>query len=366
MDNAVVTSYLYPEDYTGVAATNLIVGERQTLNPPVENLEFHYILPMATPYFRDSVVLTHITTGRRLNRGVDWAAGHKFESASYQLENTQGGVYASILFYDITLAGQVQLQYQTLGGQWTLDHNTILEILSNKVVDPRSVTYEEVQDKPVLFPPTGHNHPADDFTGMAELLIAQYAVAAAIRDQTQTWLDNPPVLFGLYYLASEIDTMFAALNTKFSKYYTATQIDQKLAGLAAGSSPTDGYTKDQINILLANLSNNFDNYYTSVETDALLKTIKDRLAALVVRETAVEKGLSGHIADHNNPHNETPASIGAVGIDDYSLDKAVIYNLLNAKINKTEVGTNGKRDAYISTSLPDSATGVVGDIWYMV
>jgi len=213
-----VTAYLYPLDLTGAAATNKVVGEKQTLNPPPApedndgEINFHFVIPFATPFFRDSMKIKHTTTGRMLVRGTDWAPGHRFIQASFEVENVKGGIYASILFYDRALAGQIEFtEYQTLGGTWTLDENTILEILSNRLVDPRSVSYELVSDKPETFPPLPHGHPATDVTGMNEVVIATYDVAAAIREKTQTFLDNPPILLSEFYTADEVDAKLEAL-----------------------------------------------------------------------------------------------------------------------------------------------------------
>lgn len=212
-----LSQYLYPEDITGVALTNKVVGEKQTLNPPPApedndgEFTFHFIIPFATPFFRDSVKLKHVPSGRMLVRGVDWAPGHKFHSASYELENVFGGVYASILFYDRSLSGQVEFtQYQTLGGQWTLNENQILTILANRLVDPRTKQYEEVSGKPNVFPPAPHNHPVEDLTGMGEVVMSNYDIAAAIRERTQSWLDNPPILMGDYYTRDQVDALLEA------------------------------------------------------------------------------------------------------------------------------------------------------------
>lgn len=212
-------AYLYPLDTTGTALTNKVANERKTVNPPSEEFDFNFILPGAAPFYRDTMVLINVTTGAELVRGVDWAPGHRFTSASYELQSIKGGVYASILFYNRKFSGQVAMTYQTLGGPWTLYETKILEILSNRAVDPRFVTYEEVSGKPDVFPPIEHNHPADDLTGFRELISANYDIAAAIREKTDSFLTNPPILM--------------------SQFYTADEIDAKLESLGLGVSPDD-------------------------------------------------------------------------------------------------------------------------------
>lgn len=202
---ATVTQYLYPEDRTGAAATNKILNEGHTLNPPTEPLDFHFLIPNATPFFRDTMVVTNVATGLPLVRGSDWFPGHKFVAASFELQNVKGGVYASILLANRNLAGQLKLSYQTLGGAWTLDENTILAILSNRATDPRMTSYDEVSGKPTVFPPTDHNHDAADLIGMGELVDATYDVAAALRERTADWLQNPPMLMAQFYNKDAVD-----------------------------------------------------------------------------------------------------------------------------------------------------------------
>lgn len=148
-----MSDFLYPLDTTGSALSNRVRGELQTLSPPVQSDNFHFLIPKAGPYYRDTMVITHMSTGRKLIRGVDWEPGHYFHSASEETEHVQGGIYQSILFLDRTLSGQISLdEYFVLGDHWSLEENKILEILSNKLWDPRIVTYELVSGKPEIFP----------------------------------------------------------------------------------------------------------------------------------------------------------------------------------------------------------------------
>lgn len=276
--------YLYPQDDFGTAITNKVTLERKTLNPPSEVDHYHFILPAAAPYYRDTMKLRHISSNRVLVRGVDWTPGHRFESASYETENVKGGIYGSIMFYDMELSGQVELtEYQTLGGNWTLSENQLLEIASNRLQDPRTVSYEQVNGKPDVFPPTGHNHPSEDFTGMLEAIMALAGVEQAIRERTEDWLANPPVMFELYYFKTQVDALLAALNARFLNYDTSAVVDQKIAAALAGGGGGGGgggddyYTKAQVNALIANLTNQINNRYTKAEIDDMFAALRDEL-----------------------------------------------------------------------------------------
>lgn len=252
-----ITDYLYPLDITGQAATNKVLNERQTLNPPGEPLDYHFILSKAGPYFRDTMKLVHITTGRALVRGVDWMPGHKFHSASYETEGIRGGIYQSILFMDRTLSGQVQLaEYQTLGGTWSLSEAKLLELASNRALDPRMVTYEEVADKPTNFPPIEHPHDIADLTGVSELIIANYDIAAAIRERTQDWLDNPPRLMTEYYTRDEMDAK--ALDGTWERLVNL--------GNKSGTVTVDGNTADVFTVTaVGNITWNFTGAPSAVD-----------------------------------------------------------------------------------------------------
>jgi len=122
-----VSSLLYPLDTTGEATSNKVENEMKTLSPAHQAEEFNFIIPDATPFYRDTVVLVHGPSETPLIRGVHWQPAHKFLSASAELSHIKGGLYGSILLMDKNMSGFVTLKsYQTLGGDWTLSASKIL------------------------------------------------------------------------------------------------------------------------------------------------------------------------------------------------------------------------------------------------
>ncbi len=266
------SEFLYPLDVTGKASTNRVVLERQTLSAPVGNFDYHFIVTKAGPYYRDSLKLRHIQTNRTLVRGTDWFPGHLFKSASEETEYVEGGIYQSILFADRTLSGQVEiLSYNVLGGDWSLEESKLLEILSNKTVDPRQVVFEQVSGKPEVFPPINHPHPADDMVGMREQVEATYQVSAAIRERTADLPRELQLILEFYYDRNQVDAIITnlttsllegvagpelermlqdVLNNLIGDYYNKSQVDQIVGGLSA--QLLQRYTKTEVNNLLAN------------------------------------------------------------------------------------------------------------------
>lgn len=210
--------FLYPLDITGEMPSNKVENEIKTLAPAQGAQEFNFIIPAATPFYRDTVVLTHGPSDTPLIHGVHWMAGHRFLSATGETFDIKGGIYGSILFKDKNLAGYVTLKsYQTLGGAWTLSASKILEILNARLRDPRTVSYEQVNGKPEVFPPTDHGHyAATDFTTFDELILAVNQIPAAIREAIVSWTENPPILLSEYYTKYEFHNIVDPLEQRIA------------------------------------------------------------------------------------------------------------------------------------------------------
>lgn len=208
--------FLYPLDITGEMPSNKVENEIKTLMPAQMAQEFNFIIPAATPFYRDTMVLTHGPSDTPLIHGVHWMAGHRFLSATGETFGIKGGLYGSILFKDKNLSGYVTLKsYQTLGGTWTLSASKILELLNARLRDPRTVSYEEVNGKPEVFPPTDHGHyAATDFTTFDELILAVNEIPAAIREAIVSWTENPPILLSEYYTKFEVRNITDALDLR--------------------------------------------------------------------------------------------------------------------------------------------------------
>lgn len=221
-----MSQFLYPIDMTGAAATNKVTGERHTLNPPVETRDYHFLLTRSGPFYRDTLVLTHETSGRTLVENLDWVPGHAFESASFETEYAKGGIFQSIVFLDRGLSGTILLnEYQVLGGEWSLDENKILEILSNRLHDPRSYSYEMVSGKPDTFPAIRHQHPGDDLVGQRQLVEAVTLISGRLNEQLTSL---PPFLRNLllnYYPKSVLDQMLIDLSATIIAQITGPEIE---------------------------------------------------------------------------------------------------------------------------------------------
>lgn len=159
----------YPVDYTGQAASNKIPGEQIIILPPGDRL-FHYTMPRFAPFFEEGLVVKIRDTNNNvipLVKGVDYYLGHKFMDASLA---TMHPLFGSIQFLRLDIVGTLIVDYQTLGGIWTISADQITEILMNTVNNPRITSWEQVVERPVDFPVVDHPWDLDDMVGQKEIL----------------------------------------------------------------------------------------------------------------------------------------------------------------------------------------------------
>ena len=63
---------VYPTDYTGSAATNLVTNESQVLLG-AQGADFYFIVPQAAPFFKKNFALTYVDgngTTRRMDENL--------------------------------------------------------------------------------------------------------------------------------------------------------------------------------------------------------------------------------------------------------------------------------------------------------
>lgn len=231
-----------PFDPTGLLATNLVTNEQQILTA-ANGINQHFIVPIAGPYFAESLIVTlknNLGVVTRLVPGVDYLNTHWFISASRACAKQ---VYGSISFLNIAQAGILDLQYQSVGGPWTIDSTAVATILADTIHNPRITAWEQVTNYPATFPVINHQWDLANLVGASDLVNGLAAVNDTIRLKQVTGL--------AVHLA----------DTNNPHQVTAAQ--------------TNAYTTDQINMLLTNLVGTF-----SVENQAIITAVQNAIAAL--------------------------------------------------------------------------------------
>lgn len=178
---SLLKTFLYPLDFSGVAITNKIVGERRTITAG-NSAAYNFFIPKQAAYFGDSMVVRHVASGVTLTKGVDWTPSYYYLSAT----NSAGGakIYYGVTILNTALTGTFEIDYQTLGGGFTYDEESILEILAATTVDPRATQWESILNTPDLFDPDDHLHHVSETVGYDEMTATLAEIPQAVREAT--------------------------------------------------------------------------------------------------------------------------------------------------------------------------------------
>lgn len=170
----------YPFDLTGVASSNLITGELQTLT--VYNGVLHQlIVPVLAPFYAAGLVVSYYDRNSNLviaEKDVDYELVFHYNDIS---EVAATDVYGGISFMNPNLTGVVRLTYQTVGGNYALDSQYLIEQLFSYSLNPRFTSWKSVTGAPTFFPVDTHYLDVQkDAVGFSGSLSALTALASAM------------------------------------------------------------------------------------------------------------------------------------------------------------------------------------------
>jgi hypothetical protein len=172
----------YAFDPTGQLPANRIQGELQALTGA--GAAYTFVIPKLAPFFGESMSLSFKTLQgdiRPLVQGVDYYFSHEFIGASRACMHP---IYGSITILNTELVGTLIFnQYQTIGGEWTLDAATITALLADQVHNPRTTSWDMVAGYPNVFPPVPHAWNLQDMVGMKDVVDAINRIVDAILTQ---------------------------------------------------------------------------------------------------------------------------------------------------------------------------------------
>lgn len=268
-----MTTFTYPEDRTGVAISNKITNELHTVTYSAD-ADYHYIVPTFAPYFATGFRIVRVVSGTRipLTEGKDYHHGLRMMSASASSANS---IYGAAVLLNVSADSTYEIeQYQTLGGEWVLDSNGMLELASNIIKNPRALSWEQVTELPVIFNPTDHIWSFADMVGQSEVVQALMSIANAIASRAVTD-NNHHLIKGNAHDLSKFDLGLGLVpNAPISQ----------LADAIAGN----------------------DNM--SLITPMILREVLHALGLIDIATLAAN--MRQHIEDLDNPHLNTSASVG--------------------------------------------------------
>lgn len=107
---------LLPEDITGALTSNLITDELHTVDVPNNK---QIIRPVQGSFFKDSVVVTVVSSGVDLIEGTDYTVGG-MDISRTKSSTSSSGVYRHIYLL-ASVVGDVKITYQAYGGETTIE-----------------------------------------------------------------------------------------------------------------------------------------------------------------------------------------------------------------------------------------------------
>ncbi len=263
---ALVKKYIYPLDTTGTAISNRVAAERQTISPG-QGAAFNFFIPKAGPYFGESLQVRHVATNQWLTRGLDFEPSYLFFAAA---ETAQTGIYGAVTILNTAYVGTFEITYQSLGGTYTYDEQSLLQILAATQLDPRTTRWDNIIGDPSLFPSDDHLHHMSQSYGY-ESLVA---------------------------IARELLTKFTMQTGQIKDYIDAHKDDLN--------------NPHQVNLLLLGIER-FENVYLSPIQEMLTGTNNINYASPAGVKAVVDALLARIQTEHYNqinPHGTTKIEVG--------------------------------------------------------
>lgn len=164
----------YALDPSGNNPDNFVSDEPHELSErPIRAL-----VPRYGPFFSESLSLYDKTSGRRLEKGVDYRIPMISQELTlrYGLEIADG-----ILIENPAVSTRIGVSYQVLGGDFQNSVTNLIEIYENFLNDGRGIDWTtSIFGKPTEFPPSLHSHYLADVYGFEPLTFELERIAQAI------------------------------------------------------------------------------------------------------------------------------------------------------------------------------------------
>ncbi|QZA70800.1 hypothetical protein AH06_16 [Erwinia phage AH06] len=152
-----VDDVVYPFNPLNTVAGAKGIVESHTLTP-ANGVNYVTFIPRAAPFFRRTMVLKNKANNQVLVEGQHYTLGYFFSPFTQLVYK---GVYGCITVNELDAPIEVEITYDTIGGDFVLDATGYAELAANIVNNPRELDWSQIADTPDTYPPIDHTHPAD-------------------------------------------------------------------------------------------------------------------------------------------------------------------------------------------------------------
>lgn len=259
MPDSVIVSY--PLDTTGILASNRVSDE---LHAVTENnyRDYYFIVPKFAPFYATSLIITHTYNGitKTLVENTDYYCALLFIGATRAIGKP---VYGAITLNNLNTSGVLSVTYNTLGGDWVVDQQAIIERIAERAYNPRTISWEQVVATPTVFPPVPHQWDLVDMVGQAEVVEKLGDIEAAILTAAQSAASTHIYNYSNPHYVTK--AQIGLSNIENWKLATQTEVNEGVS--------------DNTLITPMKLRTVTSLYYLKSEVDILLQTLKPPVAS---------------------------------------------------------------------------------------
>jgi len=285
----------YPIDPTAVNPNNRIVGEEHDLGTGVNRA----IVPHYSAFYSESLVVWVEDQVEPLVPNQHYIAAQLHADATASLNRE---VCMAVVIIDQNVMGKVTLEYQTVGGDFSVSVDALRQAIEDEDLDERTVSWGDIIARPSAYPPAPHLHDIGDLYGFEYVTEALEALRHAIligdeavHEEMRQWIRYEDGL-----LRESI-----------------AENRQNLATHVQDKTNPHGTTKAQVGL------GSVENYGVATTADMVAATSNALYTTPVrVRDAINEhaiKPLNAHIARTDNPHGVTKAQVGLGLVANYNV-----------------------------------------------
>lgn len=325
----------YPLDLTGQSPSNLVKRELHTLDVDTEN---RVLYTRMGAYYNHSLVVKQGTKTLVLNK--DYLLFLLWQRAT---EKTGSPVSRGIHIINKNLLGDIELQYQVVGGEFQDQNEGVTELMALLPHNLKKVYWDEVLEKPSAYIPTQHLHHIHDVFGLSGLI----AVVEELRRTVERLSVNRlKVVYDRFlklkqYVEANLGTLdeqrnklTAALRTldeKLSDYATINDVRDLVQGAVADAQANNDARYQALNQRDEELAQALENAKTAITTQ--LNTLKAKDTELEQTINTVNTTLSGNLTALSNTLNQTKTSL-TNSINTAKQEASTALNTLNTTLRE--------------------------------
>lgn len=358
----VMAVWKYDLDLTGKNPNNLVSGEIHTV--PNDN-QYAFATDYG-PFYSDSVKVTVKDTGVVLTQGVDYECLYLYADAT---QASGKPVTAVIHILNKSINADLLVDYQVVGGRFSSNAYALEELIAQLQIDNRSISWENIANKPLTFPPAPHLHAATDLYGLEWVVDALgeltqavllgdvashdqiYLRIATVKKQLQDQIDQNQKdnTARMDQIQSDMDAMdtrltnqLNALSSVVSAHINNKNNPHEVTTTQINAVPTSRTINGKALTQNIVLSASDVNAYSKTETDTKVTALQNADTQLQNNINAANNNINAHANRRDNPHGVSAGQSQAV------------------PINRTVNGKSLASDIYISAG--DTGTYDAGTI----